>query len=80
MLAWSLVFLGIAAVIDLNGLSGVADSNWITVRTTLYILLFLPGLALFTVALRRSFAPDSMIAFRTVMFLVMAATFLAFLF
>lgn len=74
----SLIFVGIAAVIGLLGVSGLADLTWIGVHRVVYVVLLFPVFLLITVGLSKSFAPHAMYAIRTVAFIVMAIALLAF--
>lgn len=54
MLRLSLASLGIASIIGIVGLSGLADFTWIDVRKTLFAFLLIPVFILLLVAFRKS--------------------------
>ncbi len=74
-----LVLLGIATVIGLLGLSGVAGFTWTGVKTTTYVFLMVPVGILLLAALKKSFAAHTMITHRAVFFVVILYAALAFL-
>jgi uncharacterized membrane protein YtjA (UPF0391 family) len=79
MFRFSLVSLGIALVIGIVGVSGLGDLTWNGVRTAVWVFLLIPALILLFVALKRSFAPYTMIAARTALLVVMVSAVLALL-
>lgn len=79
MFIFSSVLLGCALVVGVIGYFEIAEFTWLQVSPVFYVLLLLPILLFATGALRKSFAPHTMIAFRAVMFIVVAAALIAFL-
>ncbi len=74
----SLIFVGIAAIIGLIGLTGYANFVWADFSKVYYVVLLFPVFMLLTVALTKSCKPHSMIAIRAAAFIVMTYALLAF--